>query len=397
AKSSSIIAVRGLNPGNRDHTAHAWDTWRTPSGPTGRLWLRDALPREIPPCRIFLYEYNSTAVYGTSRATFTDKANGLLEFVRIERDGIPKSRPIIFLGHDMGGLLIKQALINAKSNARFQDIKDATYGLCFFATPYGGDERTTVRLGRSLANTAIRAGFKKGDNVVPRESALMGLASDREAVVMLKATHGKVCNFGDSEDDQINLKTVQSNLQGLCQWSLEKSESLVGLRNSTTLAPSQTHTGEFERATPQAHYYLPLSKNKSFTGREDILAELQNKHYVQSQYSRIAISGLGGVGKTQIALQLAHWVRENRPEVSIFWISALSNASFEHAYMEIAKELPIPLNNHTEDLKQTVRRYLSVNQARPWLLIVDNVDDKDMFFPSSSSNGFYHFLPENDD
>lgn len=66
----------------------------------------------------------------------------------------------------MGGLLIKQALINAKSNARFQDIKDATYGLCFFATPYGGGERTTVRLGRSLANLAIRAGFKKGDNVI---------------------------------------------------------------------------------------------------------------------------------------------------------------------------------------------------------------------------------------
>jgi hypothetical protein len=158
--------VHGLNAQNREDTAHAWDTWRTPSGPTGRLWLRDDLPGQIPPCRIFIYEYNSAAVYGTSRATFIDKANDLLESVRMERVGVPRSRPIIFLGHTMGGLLIKQALINGKSNPRRQDIMDATYGLCFFATPHGGGERTRVRLRRSLANLAIKAGLKKGDNVI---------------------------------------------------------------------------------------------------------------------------------------------------------------------------------------------------------------------------------------
>ncbi|CAG9946378.1 unnamed protein product [Clonostachys rosea f. rosea IK726] len=282
AKSGSIIAVHGLNAQNREDTAHAWDTWRTPSGPTGRLWLRDDLPGQIPPCRIFIYEYNSAAVYGTSRATFIDKANDLLESVRMERVGVPRSRPIIFLGHTMGGLLIKQALINGKSNPRRQDIMDATYGLCFFATPHGGGERTRVRLRRSLANLAIKAGLKKGDNViealkpggmfaetiaeqwrhqsghydcisfwgsldeaVPREPAQIGLPSDREAVVILKATHDKLCKFGDSEDDQFNLKTVQSNLQGLCQRSLEslrksleKGESFVGLRNNTASTPS---------------------------------------------------------------------------------------------------------------------------------------------------------------
>jgi hypothetical protein len=82
---SSIIAVHGLNPRSKNDIDHAWDTWRTPSGPQGRLWLRDDLPQHVPETRIFLYEYNSTAVYGKDKDTFIGKANELLEAIRIER------------------------------------------------------------------------------------------------------------------------------------------------------------------------------------------------------------------------------------------------------------------------------------------------------------------------
>jgi len=77
----SIIAVHGLNPRSKKDADHAWDTWRTPVGPQGQLWLRDDLPQYIPESRIFLYEYNSTAVYGKDRSTFIDKANELLEAI----------------------------------------------------------------------------------------------------------------------------------------------------------------------------------------------------------------------------------------------------------------------------------------------------------------------------
>ena len=61
---SSIIVVHGLNPRSKKDTAHAWDTWCTPPGPQGRLWLRDDLPQYVPESRIFLYEYNSTVRMG---------------------------------------------------------------------------------------------------------------------------------------------------------------------------------------------------------------------------------------------------------------------------------------------------------------------------------------------
>ncbi len=59
----------------------------------------------------------------------------MLEAIRIERDGV-ESRSILFLGHSMGGLLIKQALINVHNNPKYTPIKDVTTGLAFFATPH---------------------------------------------------------------------------------------------------------------------------------------------------------------------------------------------------------------------------------------------------------------------
>jgi triacylglycerol esterase/lipase EstA (alpha/beta hydrolase family) len=161
----SIIAIHGLNPRSKDDADHAWDTWRTPAGPQGRLWLRDDLPQHVPESRIFLYEYSSTAVYGKDRDTFIGKANELLEAIRIEREDV-ESRPILLLGHSMGGLLIKQALINAHSNPKYTPIKDATTGLAFFATPHNGGDWMLASLGGVTANIALVVGFREGDNVL---------------------------------------------------------------------------------------------------------------------------------------------------------------------------------------------------------------------------------------
>lgn len=77
-----------------------------------------------------------------------------------------EARPIVFLGHSMGGLLVKQALINAHNNPKHIPVKDATVGIAFFATPHHGGDRMLVSLGGLAAKIAIGLGFKKGDNVL---------------------------------------------------------------------------------------------------------------------------------------------------------------------------------------------------------------------------------------
>jgi tetratricopeptide (TPR) repeat protein len=107
---------------------------------------------------------------------------------------------------------------------------------------------------------------------------------------------------------------------------------------------------------------------------------------------------LGGVGKTQVALQLAYWVKENRPEYSIFWVPVLSDESFGQAYTEMAKKLAISPSAENEDLKESVRRHLSSERAGPWLLVLDNADDLDVLFKSSDKpGGIVEYLPESED
>ncbi|KAL0932402.1 NB-ARC domain-containing protein [Colletotrichum truncatum] len=266
-----IIAIPGLNPWGKSDADHAWDTWCAPSGPTGRLWLRDDLPKHVPGARILLYQYNSSPVYGRDRSTFIDKANELLEDVRIARGNADTTRPILFLGHSTGGLLIKLALINAHNNPRYTPIKDATSGLAFFATPHhGGDWK--------LLKIASKAGLQKSDDmmettkqgsifsdimqeywrhqlllydiisfwgayddIVSRESARLGLPGDRENIVKLDSDHTNVCKFGDDVRDQDNLKRVRGNIKDLYKKALRHSElnaipSPVGLE--TQLDPA---------------------------------------------------------------------------------------------------------------------------------------------------------------
>ncbi|KAK1762400.1 hypothetical protein QBC33DRAFT_623724 [Phialemonium atrogriseum] len=409
-----IIAVHGLNPRSKKDADHAWDTWRTPPGPNGRLWLRDDLPKYIADSRIFLYEYNATAVYGEDHDTFSGKANELLEAIRIKRVDV-ETRPILLLGHSMGGLLIEQALVNAHNNPKYTSIKNATRGLAFFATPHDGGEWKRVTMGKLTANIAISAGFQKGDNlvevlhkgsiftdvlkehwrhqlleydivsfwgardnIVPMESARFGLPGDRENVVKLNADHGDVCKFGESQTDQDNFELVQSNIQDM-------------YKNALKLRFAPPHQ------TCQPCHYIPFRKNTRFVGREKTLDELRDKLFDQ-ECQTVALAGLGGVGKTQVALKLAHWTKENKPALSIFWVPALSNAAFEQAYAEMARKLPIQNRSEGEDTKESVRQYLSSEAAGPWLLVVDNADDTAVLFGEPDTpGGISKYLPKSEE
>jgi triacylglycerol esterase/lipase EstA (alpha/beta hydrolase family) len=89
----------------------------------------------------------------------------LLEAIRIERDDM-ELRPILFLGHSIGGLLIKQALINTHNNPKYTPIKDTTTGLVFFATPHHGGDWMLVSLGGVVTKITTAVGFQKGDDVL---------------------------------------------------------------------------------------------------------------------------------------------------------------------------------------------------------------------------------------
>jgi GTPase SAR1 family protein len=80
---------------------------------------------------------------------------------------------------------------------------------------------------------------------------------------------------------------------------------------------------------------LPLFRfesNPSFVGRQDLLASLEEKLFSQDGTSKIAIFGLGGVGKTQLVIQLAHQTRKKYQNCSVIWIPAANKETLQQAY-----------------------------------------------------------------
>ena len=74
-------------------------------------------------------------------ATFADD---LLAAIRRKRSGAARDRPLIFLAHSLGGIVVKRALITAKNRSEhYGDIYDATRHLMFFSTPHQGTHSAT--------------------------------------------------------------------------------------------------------------------------------------------------------------------------------------------------------------------------------------------------------------
>jgi hypothetical protein len=118
---------------------------------------------------------------------------------------------------------------------------------------------------------------------------------------------------------------------------------------------------------------------------------------VDQECQKLSIVGLGGTGKTQVALQFAYSVKEKWPKYSVLWVVALSMESFEHAFVSVARALRIPqATGGEEDVKELVQQHLSSSLAGRWLLVVDNADDVNIFFGTEQTKGIVEYLLESE-
>jgi tetratricopeptide (TPR) repeat protein len=125
---------------------------------------------------------------------------------------------------------------------------------------------------------------------------------------------------------------------------------------------------------PALLWHVPYERNPFFTGREDTL-HLLHEALTTTQNAALtqAISGLGGIGKTQTALEYVY--RYHREYQAIFWIRASSREELLADLMQLAHVLPLPQqqDQDQQSLLLAVKQWFQSNIN--WLLIVDNADD----------------------
>ncbi|KAJ2965387.1 hypothetical protein NQ176_g10643 [Zarea fungicola] len=140
-------------------------------------------------------------------------------------------------------------------------------------------------------------------------------------------------------------------------------------------------------------FLVPFPRDPDFVPRPTIQAQIQEQ--LAAKASRIALMGMGGFGKSQIAVEVAYNVYQSSPEKSIFWIHGASQATIEESYRSIADSLAIP---HRHDPKNNilalVRDWLQKDDIAPWLMILDNADILEVYFKSEEEFPIAAYLPK---
>ncbi|KAK4206031.1 hypothetical protein QBC37DRAFT_329451 [Rhypophila decipiens] len=118
------------------------------------------------------------------------------------------------------------------------------------------------------------------------------------------------------------------------------------------------------------------------------------------QTTQIAITGPGGIGKSQLELELAYRTQQNYKNCSVFWISAADMDSFYQACSYVAQKLSIPgWDDENQDPRKLLQVHLSRESKGKWLHIYDNADDASQGAsnqPSQWVTTLLDFIPQSD-
>ncbi|KAL2070583.1 hypothetical protein VTL71DRAFT_13609 [Oculimacula yallundae] len=320
--SIDIIAIHGLN-------GHIEKTWTE----NDSFWLRDFLPTALlEQARIFSYGYNSQIAFSGTASRVDDYARSLLERIRAKRRAFHgDERPIIFICHSLGGIVLKKALIIAHEKSdRYSSISRDTFGVMFMGTPHRGSDiafwgKLFGTMADILTAGSIRTQLLKdlqpkssclGDIclqfversqtlriftiyerlkirgvpslVVDKDSAMLLLPN--ETAVPIEADHRSMCRFSSEKSEKFQL--VLDCLRELVEDALEQKQphftsTRSSFVDSLNIIDPDILLRQITRPSPGTCAWI--TTNELFTDWRDV-----------STNKILWISGIPGVGKTTL-------------------------------------------------------------------------------------------------
>ncbi|KAH8725092.1 hypothetical protein GQ44DRAFT_772490 [Phaeosphaeriaceae sp. PMI808] len=407
------------------------DSIQTWTHPTSKVsWLSDILTENLHHARILVYSYKAEAFtspgIGSTKSILNHANNLVAELCADRQLENAFDRPIIFICHGFGGLLLKRAL--AYSNSRedkgvehLRSIFTCTYGILFLGTPHNGISKETL-LSQGRHNTGpshFMLSLLKGsemmneindqfaplmkqfaifnfweeletqcgtDNfyVVDQESAAPAWDNVERCGIM--ATHSTMTKFENRHDRRFRpileaLSRYTRSASAVIKLRLAKDAELMDQKRQQAIGEilhSQRHHLHQADSTP-AHFnewcLIPRKPSHYFIGRQrhakyvrDMLGPIRN-YGDHSRTKLLVILGLGGSGKTQFCLK---YVEDNKHRYwGVFWVDASSNENIESGFSIIGAQAGRGAT------KASAMYWLS-QCKQPWLLVLDNADDPDL-------------------
>ncbi|RDW56402.1 hypothetical protein BP5796_13224 [Coleophoma crateriformis] len=424
---ADIIAITGLD-------GHAYGSWRG-KGNLGRMWLRHFLSKDLPSCRTMIYGYNSKlSSHGLD--TIMNYGRDFFEGIkRVRYTQELRERPIFFVAHSYGGIVLAHSLVkaiqtNEQDHPAIVALHKATYGILFFGTPHKGlmiddiqcmlgndghhprhellreieqksnllkyqlaDFKNLIRDRKIISffetqqtrrlemNNETRDWGRTGPYItaVESDSALLQLPDSMETKIPVHEDHSQIVKFDSRTSD-----TYQTVIGYLKQFEKDGNRT-VSARFSPSMVPAQ-------RKLPTST--VPFDRDEEFVGRRDVLAQLESQYSYRDSHKRVVLVGLGGVGKSQIAIEWSYRLRAQDPMTWVFWVHGSTKNRFKQSYKSIAALLELPgWNDPKSDVLGLVSRWLSNVDNGHWFMILDNVDDIEVFCSLSDEDSEDQSLP----
>ncbi|CUS15403.1 unnamed protein product, partial [Tuber aestivum] len=143
-----------------------------------------------------------------------------------------------------------------------------------------------------------------------------------------------------------------------------------------------------QKEASRPYRIIPYSRNTKFTGRKSILDSVKSLSG-RKGHNRIALLGLGGSGKTQIALEYVHQCA-SESDRDIYWVQGSGVLKFKEGFRAIAQHVRIPLASadmEEEGFLLSVRRWFEGADSGNWVLVMDNADNEEDFASNNSPRG----------
>ncbi|KFY07605.1 hypothetical protein V492_06991 [Pseudogymnoascus sp. VKM F-4246] len=384
---------------------------KSTSPPSDIFWPEEYLASDLPQARIWTYGYNADVIGGIFKANNQNSVSqhGRDFAVRLERD-IDNEDPIVFVAHSLGGIITKDALHKSAT------VCERTKLIIFLGTPHRGSAYAGWgEIASNLASLALQDSNKRLvqtlevngevlDNIHEEFKTILSKRAikvhsfqEAKGIAGIKGLDNKVVdNFSSKLDLARELETVETmdaNHMEMARCSSRDDacyRQICGVLKQfirSGLSSRETNSAENKDTPPLAKLFIvPFSQDEHFVSREDIIGQLDlgSQKEGPKNHRRYALVGLGGVGKSQIAIEHAYREQKRRREISVFWIHASTTTRFEQAYQEIAERLRLPGRDDPKaNVLRLVYNWLSDEANGQWHMILDNVDDENVFFKNN--------------
>jgi hypothetical protein len=386
-----ICFVHGLTGDARSTwTAQSKDTGQDVFWPTDLLTNTNALNENaFPQARIMLYGYETdvNSLCWLTERTLYHHGKRFLRMLT-EKRAHCKHRPLLFVAHSLGGLLVKSSLIFAR-NVKSTSITDereiylSTFGVISFGTPQIFTGKTSMSLSDVVDRICqLRAStFEDSDsstwendvrNLETRLGRYKDIAKDIPEVFCYESsrTNGsyvplctrrilppkqdvhEFCEFVSIEADHINMCKFTSSsrqyrrIEELIRKLFDLSSSLLGKRRERYAKTHQSTITLPRRALDFGFAVDPeLPPRGRFVPRTDIVSRQDYLDVLDQRLrnTRFAVlTGPHGHGKTSLAREYA-WLRseekQERSFKSIFWLDAASELTLEVSFIKAIRQL----------------------------------------------------------